>query len=139
MPFLKRFEELDAWQAARELTKAIYEMTDCESFRRDYTLKDQVRRASVSIMNNVAEGFDSGSTAEFVRFLGYARRSGSEVQSCLYVARDRSYCSETSFRTAYECAERCRGLANGLIRYLRSGQRSARQYVYMSARIHGRP
>lgn len=129
MPLIKRFEELEVWQGARQLADFIYGLTEIEAFRRDYGLIDQLRRAAVSVMNNVVEGFDSGSTAEFVRFLGYARRSSSEVQSCLYVALDRRYCSQEQFREAYEKAERCRGLISGFVRYLRQGRTSARLHV----------
>ena len=85
-------------------------------------------------MNNIVEGFDSGSPLEFVRFLGYARRSGSEVQSCLYVALDRKYLSRQQFQEVFEEAERARGLIAGFIRYLRQSRTSARPYVGTSAR-----
>jgi len=69
MPLVKRFEDLETWQASRHLTQAIYNLTEDGAFKRDFGLVDQVRRASVSIMNNVVEGFDSGSTAEFIDVL----------------------------------------------------------------------
>ena len=119
MPLVKRFEDLQAWQEARSVTQRVYKLTQEPEFRRDYGLVDQVRRASVSVMNNIVEGFDSGSSAEFVRFLGYARRSGSEVQSCLYVALDQRYVSQTKFQEMYESVERARSLIAGFIRYLR--------------------
>src|SRR3989338_8544340 len=134
MPLVKRFEDLQAWQEARSVTQRVYKLTQEPEFRRDYGLVDQVRRASVSVMNNIVEGFDSGSRAEFIKFLGYARRSGSEVQSCLYVALDRGHVTQERFNMAYEEAERARSLIAGFIRYLRS--RPARPHVRTSARIH---
>jgi len=122
MPLVKRFEDLQAWQEARSVTQRVYKLTQEPEFRRDYGLVDQVRRASVSVMNNIVEGFDSGSTTEFVRFLGYARRSGSEVQSCLYVALDQRYLSQAKFQELYEAVERARSLIAGFIRYLRQSR-----------------
>ena len=129
MPLVKRFEDLQAWQEARRMTQQIYNLTQEPDFHRDYGLVDQIRRASVSVMNNIVEGFDSGSTAEFVRFLGYARRSGSEVQSCLYVALDQRYLSQTRFQEMYEVAERARSLIAGFIRYLRQRRTSSSTYA----------
>jgi four helix bundle protein len=75
MPTVKRFEDLHIWQLARELVKTVYQDSGEMEFGRDYGLKDQVRRAAVSVMRNFAEGFGTGSDADFVRFLGFARRS----------------------------------------------------------------
>lgn len=85
---VKCFEEINAWIEARKLTKRIYDITNETRFSKDFELKDQIRRAAVSIMANISEGFDSQSNEEFIRFLIYARRSSSEVQSHLYVALD---------------------------------------------------
>ncbi len=119
MSLVKRFEDIEAWQEARKLTQQIYAHTQGDAFRKDYGLVDQIRRAGVSSMNNVVEGFDSGSFAEFAQFLGYARRSASEVQSCLYVAWDQRYLSEDGFNETYKQAEKTRALITGFIRYLR--------------------
>jgi len=129
MPLVKRFEDLETWQASRHLTQAIYNLTEDGAFKRDFGLVDQVRRASVSIMNNVVEGVDSGSTAEFIRFLGYATRSGAEVQSCLYVALDRGYLPQEQFQRTYGEAERVRHLIGGFIRDLRNTRTPARLHV----------
>jgi len=85
---IKRFEDIEAWQLARELTAKVYALTRRPGFTRDYGLKDQIQRASGSVMHNIAEGFDGGSNAEFAKFLRYAQRSCSEVRSELYVALD---------------------------------------------------
>ena len=80
---IERFEDIDGWKKGRELTRRVYALVRRSEFSRDYGLKDQITRASVSIMNNIAEGFDAGSVAEFIRFLGYAQRSATDVMSCL--------------------------------------------------------
>jgi four helix bundle protein len=82
MAMIQRFEDIQAWQEARTLVKMIYQLTSKEKFSKDFGMRDQIRRASVSVMNNIAEGFDCESKAEFARFLGIARRSAVEVQSC---------------------------------------------------------
>ena len=120
MTLVRRFEDLQAWQSGRRLAKTVYVLTASERFRTDFGLIDQIQRASVSVMNNVVEGFDSGSQAEFVRFLGYARRSASEVQSCLYVALDRGRIEQSSFQSAYDEAQQARNLIGGFIRYLKA-------------------
>lgn len=88
---IKEFEEIQAWQEARELTKTIYRITKKGNFQKDFGLIDQVRRSSVSIMANIAEGFGRESNKEFVHFLSYASSSNIELQSHLYVALDQKY------------------------------------------------
>ena len=90
MATFKTFEEIDAWKKARELTKRVCAVTGVGTFARDFSLKDQIRRASVSIMSNIAEGFDRGGTGEFVQFLAIAKGSAAEVKSQLYVALDQN-------------------------------------------------
>jgi four helix bundle protein len=117
------FEELQAWQAARELTSQIYSAVREEGFSRDFALGDQIRRAAISTMNNVAEGFDSASRNEFRRFLSYAARSASEVQSCLYVALDQGYLGTERFHILYGQSERVRRLCRSLSSYLAKGRK----------------
>ncbi len=88
---IRRFEDIEAWQLARELTRKVYALTKKPAFSRDFGLRDQIRKAAGSSMHNIAEGFDAESNSEFVRFLRYAKRSCSEVQSELYVAYDEAY------------------------------------------------
>ncbi|MCF7848805.1 MAG: four helix bundle protein [Kiritimatiellales bacterium] len=116
---IERFEDIDGWKKARILTKAVYIATRKEKFSADYGLKDQITRASVSIMNNIAEGFDSGSDAEFIRFLVYSQRSATEVMSCLYVAVDNQYITESEFESLYALTGECRSLIGGFIKYLK--------------------
>jgi len=117
---ITRFEDIDAWQEARILTKEIYKLTELPEFRKDWGLSQQIQRASVSIMNNIAEGFDSGSRAEFIKFLGYARRSASEVQCDLYVGLDRQYITQNVFDDTYRQAEKSRRMITAFMKYLRT-------------------
>ena len=110
---VKRFEDLDCWQAAREMTRFVYSLARQPAFRRDRRLVEQITAASVSAMNNIAEGFDTRSKPESRRFYDYARRTCSEVESCLYVALDCGYIADAEFRTAYELAQTTRKLTSG--------------------------
>jgi four helix bundle protein len=95
-----RFEDLDAWTVARELTNLVYAYGRETSMGKDCGFKDQIQRAAVSIMNNVAEGFERGSNKDFVKFLFIARGSAGEVRSMLYLALDRKYITEEQFKEA---------------------------------------
>ena len=115
---IDRFEDIEGWKQARNLARMAYTATKKGPFSHDFGLKDQTQRACVSIMLNVAEGFDSGSNAEFVKFLRYAQRSCTEVQSALYVALDQAYVSETEFSILYKQAQATRAILGGFIKYL---------------------
>ena len=119
MTSIKNFEELKAWQKARELAGYVYELTRKNPFLRDYGLRDQIQRAASSAMHNIAEGFESGSDPEFARFLKMARRSAGEVQSQLYLALDVGYIAEEERQKAYTLATEVKRLINGLMTYLR--------------------
>lgn len=119
MTTIKNFEELLAWQKARELAGYVYELTRHDGFSRDYGLRDQIQRAASFAMHNIAEGFESGSDPEFVRFLKMARRSAGEVQSQLYLALDIGYISEEERQKAYTLAMEVKRLINGMMTYLR--------------------
>jgi four helix bundle protein len=101
---IKRFEDLEAWQLSRELTNQIYTITKNGPIARDYGFRDQIRRAAISIMNNIAEGFERGSNKDFVKFLFIAKGSAGEVRSLLYVSLDQSHITETAFA---ECRDLC--------------------------------
>jgi len=101
---VQRFEELEAWQIARELANQVYEITKQESVCRDFGFVDQIRRAAISIMNNIAEGFERGSNKDFVRFLFIARGSAGEVRSLLYLGLDQGYLTNSEFS---ECRDLC--------------------------------
>ena len=119
MAKIERFEDLKSWQKARQLTNMIYDFSADGPFAKDFELRNQIRGAAGSSMHNIVEGFDSGTDAEFMRFLRMARRSASEVQSQLYLALDRQYITEQQRHTAYNTATEVKRLINGLIGYLR--------------------
>ena len=116
---IERFEDIEAWQLARELARKVYRLTKKPEFAKDYGLKRQIQDAAGSSMHNIAEGFDSETNAEFVRFLRYAKRSCTEVQSELYVALDEEYISPNEFKDVYEQARRTRAAVRGFINYLK--------------------
>ncbi len=116
---IEKFEDLDCWKKARQLANLVYDLTNQRSFVKDFHLRDQMRDAAGSVMHNIAEGFEAGSDAEFVRFLKISRRSASEVQSQLYLALDRKYITTSQLQTAYSQATEVKRLINGLIAYLR--------------------
>jgi four helix bundle protein len=124
MPMIQRFEDLHCWQKAREMVNLVYELTNHQAFAKDFQLRNQIRDAAGSVMHNIAEGFDSGTRAEFIRFLKIARRSGSEVQSELYLALDRGYISEDDLKQTYGLATETKRLINGMITHLREKQSS---------------
>jgi len=116
---IQRFEDVEAWQLARELTRSVYQLTKKPRFGRDYGLKSQIQEAAGSAMHNIAEGFDAEANGEFVRFLRYAKRSCTEVQSELYVALDEEYISPEEFTEVYARAGRTRAAIRGFINYLK--------------------
>ena len=119
MATINNFEELKSWQKARELAGNIYALTRQEKFSRDFGLRDQIQRAASSVMHNIAEGFESGSDPEFVRFLKMARRSAAEVQSQLYLALDVNYITEEQRQKTHLLATEAKQLINGMMTYLR--------------------
>jgi len=114
MVAITKFEDLIAWQEARTLVKMVHTLTSDGAFAKDYGLKDQIQRAAVSAMTNIAEGFDNESTAESARFLEMARRSAVEVQSLLYAALDASYLNESVFKVHYDQARKIQAIIGGL-------------------------
>lgn len=126
MPTISRFEEIEAWKTARQLTNLIYEFTAQEKFARDFGLLDQVRRAAVSVMSNIAEGFESQTQAQFIRYLGIAKASAGEVRSQLYVALDQSYVSKEQFDEAFDLADKALRQLVRFIAYLESHPQSRR-------------
>ena len=123
---IERFEDIEAWQLARELTRKVYNLTRKPEFARDFGLKGQIQDAAGSTLHNIAEGFDSETNPEFVRFLRYAKRSCTEVQSELYVASDQQYITNPEFQDVYDHAGRTRAAIRGFIKYLVSYERDQR-------------
>jgi four helix bundle protein len=125
---IRKFEDLESWKKARELTNAVYGATATGTFARDFGLKDQIRRASISILSNIAEGFERGGDREFLQFLAIAKGSCGEVRAQLYVAIDQGYLSRSLFeRLSNDVAEIGR-LISGLMKYLSKSDLKGSKY-----------
>ena len=122
MGTIKRFEDIEAWQKARELVNDIYDLTSKGDFARDYSLRDQIRRAAVSVMLNIAEGFGRKTDKEFARFLVQSHGSAAEVQSVLYIAMDQKYIVRDKFDYLYNKAGETSKMINSLSQYLSKRQ-----------------
>jgi four helix bundle protein len=120
MGTIRRFEEIEAWQTARQLTKTVYELSAGGSFARDFGLRDQMRRAAVSIMSNIAEGFESRTSGLFLEFLGRAKGSAGELRAQFYVASDAGYLTKEEFTALFALCEKCSGQISGFSSYLES-------------------
>ena len=116
---INKFEDIESWKKSRELVILVYKITIEYPFNNDFGLRDQIQRASVSIMSNIAEGFDSGTNKSFINFLNYSYRSASEVQSLLYVASDLKYISIKQFDVMYDHSTEIKKLIGGFIQYLK--------------------
>lgn len=119
MAKIEKFEDLKCWQAARELVKMVYVGCEEGKFVKDFDTKSQMRRAALSTMNNIAEGFGRGSDKEFIRFLEIAQSSAMEVKSITYVLIDLNYLAEDKITEISKKAEETKSITLGLIRYLR--------------------
>ena len=128
MPKIKKFEEIESWKNSRSLTKRIYKVTSSGTFTRDFGLKDQIRRASVSILSNIAEGFERGGDKEFLQFLAIAKGSCGEVRSQLYVALDQEYLSQDEFKELSRSATEVSQLLSGLMKYLKESDLRGNRY-----------
>jgi len=128
MASIEKFEDIEAWQKARKLTREIYRISNQGSFARDFGLRDQIRRAAVSIMSNIAEGFGRGGNKEFIQFLSTAKGSASEVQAQLYVALDAEYITKEQFQKIYSRTEEKSRMIGGLLRYLRNNDFKGAKY-----------
>lgn len=128
MATIKRFEEIKAWQEARELAKLVYKVTRGIAIAKDYGLKDQIQRAAVSVGSNIAEGFARNGNKEFAKFLWSAKGSAAEVQSQLYTAKDIGYISDADFNAVYSKAESCIILIYRFLKSLRSSPISGERY-----------
>ncbi len=124
----KQFEHLEVWQEARRLTQAIYKVTRTEKFSKDFSLRDQIQRAAVSVMSNIAEGFERGGNQEFIQFLYVAKASCGEVRSQIYVALDQGYMGKPESEESIVAFRRLSGMIGNLINYLKA-QRNERIQV----------
>ena len=119
MPAFSKFEEIKAWQQAREVVRAVYRVTADGAAQRDFAWRDQLRRAAMSIMANIAEGFGRNSDKDFAHFLDIARSSCLETQSFLYIGLDQAYIDKSAFTQMYELIEETISMTASLTSYLR--------------------
>ena len=125
---IQKFEDILAWQKARELTREVYAHSKTGVFAKDFGLKDQIQRASVSIMGNVAEGYDRGGDKEFIQFLSVSKGSCGEVKSHLYVALDQQYINSPQFNQLYNSADEVGRLLGGFMAYLKQSDLRGRKF-----------
>ena len=125
---IQKFEDIVAWQKARELTRKVYAHSKTGVFAKDFGLRDQIQRASVSIMGNVAEGYDRGGDKEFIQFLSVSKGSCGEVKSHLYVALDQQYINSPQFNQLYNSADEVGRLLGGFMAYLKQSDLRGRKF-----------
>ena len=128
MATISSFEEIESWKKARQLANEIYKTTASGTFARDFGLRDQIRRAAVSIVSNIAEGFERGGDNEFVQFLSMAKGSCGEVRAQLYLALDQGYTSRSDFELLSQAAIEISQLISGLMKYLRQSELRGSKY-----------
>ena len=118
MSEIKRFEDLDTWQRARELTRLIYEISSSSNFAKDFGLRDQIRRSAVSILSNISEGFERGGNKEFLMFLPYAKGSCGQLRYHMYVALDQEYINDEVFVSITDKTIELSKMIAGFMKYL---------------------
>lgn len=128
MATILKFEDLVSWKSSRELSKTIYSITSKGAFARDFDLRNQIRRSSGSVMDNIAEGFERGGKGEFIQFLGIAKGSVGEVRSQLYRAADQNYITQQEFDVLYNQANDIGKMIMGLIKYLQETDIKGQKY-----------
>lgn len=122
------FEDLDVWKRSRELVNEIYLLTKKQRFCKDFGLVDQIRRSAVSVMSNIAEGFERGSNVEFIRFLYIAKASCAETRSHLFIALDQGYLTEDELEKTKTFAKSVSGMIGGFIIYLRGSKMKGEKF-----------
>ncbi len=122
MAAIQRFEDIEAWKASREVAKLVYDLTRAEPFCRDFALCNQMRRACISIVSNIAEGFERGGNKEFLQFLSVAKASCGEVRAQLYIALDQGYVDEDAFLSLTERLIQTSRLISGFMKYLQQSE-----------------
>src|SRR5688572_17387599 len=125
----KRFEELPVWLLAKDLAVLIYKMTDGEKLRADFGLKDQLRRCAVSIVSNIAEGYERNGNREFIQFLSFAKGSAGELRAQLHISREIEYISDTQFKELSDKAELISKMIAGFIKFLKDSKLKGAKFV----------
>ncbi len=128
MAAIERFEDIEAWKRSREVTKKIYELSSTGEFAKDFSLKDQMRRSAVSIMSNIAEGFERDGNKEFINFLSIAKGSCGEARSQPYVALDQDYITQPQFEWTYSHLNETGRMIGGLMSYLSQSDLKGRKF-----------
>jgi len=128
MSTLTRFEDIESWRKARELANAVYALTRQSQFAKDFCLRDQIRRSSISVMANIAEGFEREGNREFINFLTTAKASHAETKSHLYLALDQHYITTDEFAKMDSLIKDTARLIGGFIRYLQQAEVSGRKF-----------
>lgn len=128
MATFRSVEDIDAWKKARHLTDVIYRLTKSGPFSKDFALRDQVRRACISIMSNIAEGFERDGAGEFAQFLSMAKGSVGELRSQLYIALDQKYIDTSTFKDLTELCLEISKMIRGLMVYLRKSSIRGAKY-----------
>ena len=123
---MKQFEEMEVWQSARKMAERIYAISEIPPFSRDYGLRDQIRRASISIISNIAEGFESQSNLNFCRFQSCAKASAGEIRAQLYLTSNLGYLSKNEFNSLVFQSESISRQISGFISYLKSNPKKPR-------------
>ncbi len=129
MANIEKFEDIEGWKAAREITKVVYEITKTEGFRRDFALCNQIRRAAVSILSNIAEGFERNGNKEFLQFLAIAKGSCGEVRAQLYVALDQNYIDDGQFKELFAKLLETSRLIAGFMKYLQQSELRGSKFI----------
>ena len=128
MTKFERFEDIEAWNRARELVSDIYRISSTGKFSRDFSLRDQMRSACVSILSNIAEGFERGGNREFLQFLAVAKGSAGELRAQMYVALDQQYVAPEEFNGIAEKITEVSRMLSGLMKYLQSSELQGTKY-----------
>jgi four helix bundle protein len=126
---VENFEDLNVWKQARQLTQDTYRLTKTERFSKDFGLRDQIQRAAVSIMSNIAEGFERGGNQEFLQFLYVAKASCGEARSQLYVALDQGYVTENEADKLLQSFKRLSGMIRNLVTYIRQSEMKGEKFM----------
>lgn len=138
MPTIERFEDIQAWQSARELRRTVYALTRQRPFSTDIALVSQIRRAAISSGSNIAEGFERGGNREFIQFLSNAKGSLGEIKDQLYCALDENYVTREQFDKTYSLAESTSRLVGGFMTYLRKTELTGHKFDTASGRLNSK-
>lgn len=129
MAIAKRFEDLEVWIAAKDCSVMIYKITENEHLKKDFGLKDQIRRASVSVLSNIAEGFERNGNKEFIQFLSIAKGSAGEVRAQLYIIKELNFINEREFILLYDKISQVSKMLSGFINYLKQSELKGTKYM----------